>query len=146
MYPEPLFFLNLPPVPSENARQSQWYNKSQLILISFYQQDKNINLMTVKIMSNQLLQCQLRKVHCQFYNKNRNILKILCPQARRHSQYLLYLLYFYILLKLQASSGLGVLGMIWGGSGPWGVAWHDFCIRFVSGFHSWLARAGLMIQ
>ena len=33
----------------------------------------------------QQLQCKLRKVHCQFYDKNQDILKILCPQARRHS-------------------------------------------------------------
>ena len=79
------FFLNLPPVPSENARQSQWYNKNQWILISFYQKDKHINIMTIKIMKNEQLQCKNRKVHCQFYNKNQDILKMLCPQARRHS-------------------------------------------------------------
>jgi len=79
------FFLNLPPVPSENARQSQWYNKNQWILISFYQKDKHINIMTIKIMKNEQLQCKIRKVHCQIYNNKQDILKILCPQARRHS-------------------------------------------------------------
>ena len=94
-------------------------------------------------MKNQLLQCQLRKVHCQFYNKNQDILKILCPQARRHSSI------FHTFEALGRGAG-DDMGMVWGGLGwpgvPWGVAWHDFCIRFVSGFHSWLARAGLMIQ
>ena len=78
-------FLILLPVPSENARQSQWYNQNQWILISFYQKDKTINIMTIKIMKNEQLQCKIRKVHCQIYNKKQDILKILCPQARRHS-------------------------------------------------------------
>ena len=84
MYPESLFLILLP-VPSENDRQSQWYNKNQWIFISFYPKDKHINIMTIKLMKNEQLQCTIRKVHCQFYNKKQDILKIVCPQARRHS-------------------------------------------------------------
>ena len=103
--------------------------------------------MTIKLMKNEQLQCKHRKVHCQMYNKKQDILKILCPQARRHSS----IFHTFEALGLGWPGGAGDdLGMVWGGLGwpgvPWWVAWHDFCIRFVSGFHSWLARAGLMIQ
>ena len=64
---------------------------------------------------------------------------------------MLILLHTFEALGLGWPGGAGDdLGMVWGGLAwpgvPWGVAWHDFCIRFVSGLYpdptvGWLGLA-----